>query len=345
MHAACWTAALAQAAIQRLPLRQIKFVAPCGRGSYAQCDLVSVLGKLCVRKSFWVPAEGQQPAAPTTRAAAPGGSPMAAAGGAAVGLAQALPPAAACSGTGIAGLKATTLAEYKRERDLHQLAAGSAGGTPFIVQLLAAKAGKANDYSLYMEWAYHGSLAGLIKAAASTSASARHQPAPGSSAPGACAPSPAAAAADARQSAPMVVLCQDEDVLRFYTACIIMALERLHGHRILHRDIKPDNVLLRAGAPPRPPPPPTPPPRPPADGPGATALRLTRCIRRVRQAVQPHRRQATSHGRRSSRAGWLPCPAPQMAMQCWPTWGAPARCQRGTTPAAARGRPLTCRPR
>lgn len=38
----------------------------------------------------------------------------------------------------------------------------------------------------------------------------------------------------------------DESAARFYCAEITMALEYLHKHGVIHRDIKPDNMLLSA---------------------------------------------------------------------------------------------------
>jgi serine/threonine protein kinase len=36
----------------------------------------------------------------------------------------------------------------------------------------------------------------------------------------------------------------DEDMAAFYAAEVVLALEYLHKHNIVHRDIKPDNMLI-----------------------------------------------------------------------------------------------------
>lgn len=38
--------------------------------------------------------------------------------------------------------------------------------------------------------------------------------------------------------------CFDEEMARFYTAEIILGIEAMHGLGYVHRDIKPDNILL-----------------------------------------------------------------------------------------------------
>lgn len=40
--------------------------------------------------------------------------------------------------------------------------------------------------------------------------------------------------------------CFPEDAVRFYLANIILVLQMVHEHRLVHRDIKPDNILLDA---------------------------------------------------------------------------------------------------
>jgi serine/threonine-protein kinase greatwall len=38
--------------------------------------------------------------------------------------------------------------------------------------------------------------------------------------------------------------CFDEEMSRFYMAEAVLALEYLHNHGVVHRDIKPDNMLI-----------------------------------------------------------------------------------------------------
>lgn len=43
------------------------------------------------------------------------------------------------------------------------------------------------------------------------------------------------------------IQCQlaiDEDEVKFYAACLVLAIEHMHAQRIIHRDIKPENALI-----------------------------------------------------------------------------------------------------
>ena len=39
-------------------------------------------------------------------------------------------------------------------------------------------------------------------------------------------------------------VCLDESVVKFYIAEIVLAIEHLHSIKVVHRDLKPDNILL-----------------------------------------------------------------------------------------------------
>lgn len=38
--------------------------------------------------------------------------------------------------------------------------------------------------------------------------------------------------------------CFDEDMARYYIAQMVLALEQLHKGGVIHRDLKPDNILI-----------------------------------------------------------------------------------------------------
>jgi serine/threonine protein kinase len=107
-----------------------------------------------------------------------------------------------------AALKPSSELDWQREAYMHRECASC----PFVLHMLAAKRCRSGDLLLLLEFADKGSLTDVLAAQAAVQLETR----PYSFMPSAAAGLP-------------------ESVIKFYSGCILLALEWLHAKRILHR--------------------------------------------------------------------------------------------------------------
>lgn len=154
----------AQRCIQRATIKDVVVLRPLGEGAYAWVDLVAVpvqspcgqpgkkVPKVCAGKLLLPPTPASATDAAQQVLAAP--QPSSSAAAAACALARWTAAAAARRGP----VKPTNACAYAKQKSAHAACAGS----PFVVQLLAAKAGRAGHMLMLLEFAEHGSLGDLL---------------------------------------------------------------------------------------------------------------------------------------------------------------------------------------